>query len=70
MALAVLRGCRFEKSNVGKLVVYMMATDGGCDEFALALHEVGKALGYGSTVPYNDAYRDDPREVRRRIRAL
>ena len=70
MALAVLRGCKFIKIQwrVG-LVRYVPAPfEGG--SFNQALDDVGRALGHANRHGYNRACIDNPREVRRQLRAL
>ncbi len=69
MALAVLRGCKFAKEEEGEYLVYIVRTS-SWNIFQLALEDVAKALGYQDADRYNNACEGDPREVRRRIRAL
>ena len=69
MALAVGRGCKFNRMNTGGIRVYY-APVGFAEQFMNCVDEVGKALGYVGETDYNDACIEDPREVRRRIRAL
>lgn len=75
MALAVEQGAKFRKEVItvsqGRgLMEYLPLSDGDWCIFNFALETVALVLEYSNVANYNHACTSDPREVRRRIRAL
>ena len=79
MALAVLRGCKFDKRRQGDIVEYVPkgyvamiknGTSAMGKMFEDALDDVAQSIGYADRSVYNKGCANDPTEVRFRIRAL